>query len=354
MLVVGCVDRIDFETNISEYPIVVEGYISDQPGPYEIRVSRSFDVQSKGAQKTSISVKGILLSDNLGNEELLSEVQTGIYRTSELGIQGVVGRIYKIKVELLDGRIFESTPDTLLPAGSIESVRHEFFEETNQDFSKAYGFDIFFDAKGPQTNSDFLWRVKGTYQIETNPELYEVRCGESKCASPRGCSGYVAGSSGIQKVAPCTCCTCWVDFYSNVPIVSSRELVTNSIYKSVKAYRLPLEAWYFMNKVRIEIQQLRLSPQALSFWRAIKAQKESTNSLFQPVSGIIPSNFLQTNGSEGKLQGFFFATAISSKAIFITRHDVPSQSIIPNVELPYKDSCLGFPKSANVKPSFWE
>jgi hypothetical protein len=350
----SCVDQVVLLTDIDEYPVVVEGFISDQPGPYQVRVSRSFDVQSKTTTKTYISAKRIILSDNLGNEEVLRQDEVGYYSTDVNGMRGQIGRWYKIKVELLDGRIFESIADTLRAPGMMESVDFSFYETKNRDLSTSYGFNVFFDASSPKEHADFLWQLKGTYQIETNPELYAVRCGESFCPAPRGCSGYVSTGLGIERVSECTCCTCWVDFYNDIPILSDAKYVRNGNFNSIFAMKIPLNAWVFMHKVHIEIKQLSLSPQALRFWRSIKDQKEASNSLFQPISGIVPNNYIQLQGSPSKLEGFFFATAVMSKSTFITRQDVPNEALIPNVDVPFNDSCLGFPNSTTQKPSYWQ
>ena len=351
---VACIDRISFDTSLSEYPVVVEGYISDQPGPYEIRISRSFDVQSKNTIFTPISVKSLTIFDDQGNSEILTSKQVGVYNTSVNGIQGVVGRSYHIAVELLDGKAYESTPELMLSTGTVDSVYFSFFKEDFPEAATQYGFDVFFDATtGGNSNVDFLWRFTGTYQVDTNPELYTISCGEARCPAPRPCSGVIV-QDGLTRVGPCDCCNCWVDFRNDVPIVSDNQLVQGNRFQNVKGYRVPLNKWIFLHKVYANIEQLSLTPTARKFWKAIKDQKEAVGSLFQPISGQVQSNFIQTSGDSSPLEGFFFATSIKSKGVFITRDDVPREVTIPPQDLPYNDSCLTFPNSTNQKPSYWE
>ena len=117
---------------------------------------------------------------------------------------------------------------------------------------------------------------------------------------------------------------------------------------------VPLTTWTLMYKVHAQVNQMSLSRQAFAFWKGVKAQKGATASLFQPVTGKIPGNFVQISGEQAPMEGLFFATSIASKAVFINRSDVPNQSLIPGVDLPFADNCLNlFPNSTVSKPSYW-
>ena len=116
---------------------------------------------------------------------------------------------------------------------------------------------------------------------------------------------------------------------------------------------MPLDGWIFMHKLHVKVSQQSLTPQAFAFWKSIKDQKEAVNSLFQPVTGKIPTNFVQISGPSSPLLGFFYSTSVSEKSIFITRDDVPNTSIIPATP-PWEDSCLTlFPFGVTTKPDFW-
>lgn len=352
----ACVDRITFDVGgLAAYSVVVDGVITDQPGPYQVELTKSFDIESKNSTKTNISARKVVLSDNLGNEVQLKQIRDGVYQTDPDEIRGVVGRAYKIRVELLDGRIYESIPDTLQSGGTVDSVYYTFKSEKNSEGTTKYGFDVFFNSTSGEKNSYyFLWKFVGTYQVTTNPEAYTEPCGESRCPRPRPCSGYVLNVAGeLEQVGECTCCTCWVEFYNDNPIVSDNQLVAGGSFKGVRLGYVPLNQWTFQDKVRAEAQQYSLSRRAFNFWRAVKAQKEGTTSLFQPISGKIASNFVQLSGKTAPMEGIFYASALKTKGVFIPRSAVPNTIPIPPVELPYNESCQTFPNSSNARPSYW-
>ena len=142
----ACVDRLHL--NIGDqapYPVVIDGFISDQPRPYEVLVTKAYDIQSKESPRERISVKQLVLSDDQGAQEEFIEVSHGVYQTNG-AIRGRVGGVYKLYIRILDGREYESIPDTLHPAGTVDKVYFQFREDRTQHNTTKYGFDVFFDA----------------------------------------------------------------------------------------------------------------------------------------------------------------------------------------------------------------
>jgi hypothetical protein len=371
-VITACVDRINFNIGNATSTIVIDGYISDQPGPYTIKLSKAFDIESKSTPKIDVSAKQVTISDNFGNQEILSGTD-GFYQTDPNGMRGMIGRTYTLRVELLDGRIFEST-DSLLAGGSLDSIYYFFKENKNIDGSSTYGFDVLFNSAAGTNGSDhFIWKLKGTYQVETSPQLHRepcifvigcpspLPCG---CPLPLPCSGYVLKLGTIDQieyVKPCECCTCWVDIYNEGILISDDQFSKSGKFNNIKAAQIPITQYTFMYKMRVEVSQLSLTPRTFRFWKAIKDQQDAVGSLFQPITGKIPSAFVQLSGDIGPpAQGVFFATSIQSRHVYIDRADIPNPLIIPqgvDYPFPFKKedgSCLDFPFSTNVKPSFWE
>ena len=367
LLATACVDRIsfDFEKPPSN-SISITGYISDQPGPYEIRINNVFDIESKESTKIPISVKQLKISDNQGHSEILNEVNSGVYQTDTNGIKGQIGGVYAIKVELFDGRIYESLPDTLLPPGSMDSLYFALKSEYNSIGEKTYSYDILFDASYNATSSHnkFIWKQTSTYQFETHPEIPSKTCfylqETGRCNFVPPCSGYRNVGTNIvprfEQQFPCTCCTCWYNIYNENLILNDDHLLRHGELKSVNASNIPLNKWTLDNKIRVEMSQMSLTNNSYRFWKAIRDQKEAAGSLFQPVTGKIPSNFIQTSGNITRIEGIFFATGISIKVHYLKKFDLPAEVVL---SLPTERPILGgdcretFPHSTNLKPSSW-
>jgi hypothetical protein len=363
----ACIDRFYYplEKTVSQ-GVSVSGFISNQAGPYEVRVYSIFDIESKESTKTPVTVKNLEISDDLGNAETLTEINPGVYQTKPLGIRGRVGGVYKLKIELYNGTTYESLPDTILPTGSLDSLYYNFTAKYNDIGVKKYGVDVFFnssyEAKG---SNQFLWKFTGTFKADTQPENYNGKAcfyldEIAKCNLKPPCSGYrnvgTITLPRFEKRYPCTCCICWYSVYNDYIMISDDLFTAQGRLQNVYAQSLPLNQWTLLYKIRIDMSQMSLTHNSFRFWKAIKDQKAAIGSLFQPITGRIPNNFIQIAGSPTPIEGLFYATAISSKVQYIKQFDLPPDMVYQiSLETPlFPDDCrLLFPYSTNFKPSYW-
>lgn len=360
-LMLACVDRINIPvTNNANGGLVIDGHISDKPGPYRIEIYSAHDLEDK-LNRAPLSVKRLGILDNLGNTINVSEVDPGVYE-SDSAARGVVGRVYKLRIELVDGKIYESLPDSISSPGSLDSLYYEFNGTRISEIGKTeYGFDIFFDSFPDKNDFRYLWKFTGTFKAVTHPEGNHSQCFwfEGRCQFVLPCSGVrnvsnfaVPERAAYIRVAPCTCCTCWYNLLNDFPLISDAKYLSFGRFKKVKAYRVPMNEWVFEYRVHVQVEQMSLTRQTFNFWRAIRDQKTATGNLFQPITGKIPSNFVQIAGTPAPVQGIFYATAISTKSFYLDRNDVPVA--IPEITGYFQDDCINFfPHSTYRKPSFW-
>lgn len=370
MSIIGaCVDRLDFDVELkSNFPIVIDGYISDQPGPYTVNVNYAFDIESKASQKTPITVKGIVLSDNLGNAEQLREVSKGVYQTRPDGLRGIVGRVYKVSVELLSGEIYESTPDTLLAGGDIDSLYAKYENEADLNGVQEDSYQFFINTRLTElTGIRYKWSMMATFQAETRPDLEALSCYwvDDRCNFRPPCSGLrniAYFPPNLVQASPCTCCTCWYKIFSASPVLSDDYYSTTGEYRGIKIGSVLVTPWTFMHKVKIVAYQASLSKNSFDFFEAVRNQKQAVNSLFQPVTGKIPTSFVQVNGATGEVQGLFYATSLRTKQMTLLREDFPEFDKLPTLDVMASDrykigqvSCLTmFPNATNEKPAGWD
>jgi len=369
----GCVDRVFFDIPIpNQFSISIGGYISDRPGPYEIGVFRTFDIESNESLRSGVSAKSVVISDHEGNSETLSQIEPGIYQTSASGMRGKIGAAYRVTVELPDGRIYESTYDTLRKGGQLDTAWYQIAEHYAINGIERF-FDIYTDASTnvhPAT-THFMWLNRTTYEALTKPEdePWEAIGGVAgqcymdpqthRCNYKDPCSGIKNFGSNylprFERVKECECCYCWYDIYNSDVILNDKMGSVNGRYVSVRSDHIPLTGWLLMFKMRTEITLLSLSPQAYTFWKGIRDQRTAVSSLFQPVTGKVHGNFTQTAGADNPAEGLFYATSISVKEFYIKRKDV-SEGIIPTTDFPHSRdfSCLRLaPNAVTVKPPFW-
>jgi len=365
-LSVSCVDRISLDEIriIENFPIVIDGFISSAKGPYTVTVSKSFDIESSYSMKEPYSVKRLTVSDNQGSSEELAEVREGVYEIRKL--QGEVGRVYTLKAEFFDGRVYQSIPDTLIAGGTIDSVYYTYTEKPNTNGLILPQYVITANSEGTDYTNRYMWQVESTYKAKTHPEYDSKGCYwfENKCNYAPPCSGYrnigTQGEKQMVQLFPCECCTCWYTIFNSEPLLSDDYLTDKGNYKNMPVGMVPINGWTFMEKVRVEVMMKSLSRRSFKFFESIRDQKAANNSLFQPITGKIPENFIQLDGKEQEVYGLFYATGIDSKSFYIQRNEVPhSDQLLTSDDYTSLGigwvSCLDlFPNSTNIKPDFWE
>ncbi|WP_412850517.1 DUF4249 domain-containing protein [Chryseobacterium sp. PMSZPI] len=92
----SCQKEIDLDLTDQSGNIVIEGNVTDQPGPYIVRITKSVGF-SKPNQYPAVTGAQVILSDNTGQTETLQYVGEGKYQT--IAFAGVSGRTYTLKVQ---------------------------------------------------------------------------------------------------------------------------------------------------------------------------------------------------------------------------------------------------------------
>ncbi len=380
----SCVDVFDYSYEEAFPALVVDGRITDAPGPYTVRLTRTQKLDELSTP-VLVSAKSIKIIDNTGFSETLNEVRDGVYQTDPLGIRGEIGKSYKVRIEMRDGKIYESIPEKITPAGTVDTIYYEFETIVTEQNTKKYQFRIFVNSKGEeQSNNYFLWKLTGTYRVITSPELHIILGAKPEDPppppkkDPRPCSGHIydVRFDQVISVAPCTCCECWADLVNNIPHISQPNEGANNQFTKIDVGTIPVEFWPFWDKTMVKVEQLSLTKSAYDYWKIIRDQKDGAGSLFQPPTGKPLTNLILQNG-EGNVYGYFQASAVSKKVIFLTPNSIPiGVGVIPEppsippryiptggvryeefITEPFiiRESCLGaFPHATTQRPIEWK
>ena len=158
-LVISCEREIDLNLEDQSGNIVIEANVTDQAGPYTVRITKSVSFTQSNTYP-GIENAQVTLSDDLGQTENLQHIGDGIYQASSF--QGQSGRTYTLKVQT-DGK--EYTSQSKMP----EAVE---FQGLEQDFFMVAGetsytlLPIFVDP--PALGNRYLF----TYSVNDNPKKY--------------------------------------------------------------------------------------------------------------------------------------------------------------------------------------
>jgi len=135
----SCQEVIHVDLNSALPKLIIDGSVSDQPGPYQVFLSQTV---SYGRNNVFPPVSGaeVVITDNARNSDTLVEVNPGTYQTNRL--QGLSGRTYMLTVK--NNHAVYTAISTMPSPVSIDTVVVKSRSSTRKKMLSV----IFFDPKG--------------------------------------------------------------------------------------------------------------------------------------------------------------------------------------------------------------
>lgn len=182
LFLASCEKEIDIDLNTSNPEIVIEGNISDEPGPYTVKLSKTVNFSNVNIYPP-VTGALVIISDNTGVTDTLIETVSGLYQTHS--ITGTQGNTYTLKV-LTEGKQYDAV-STMPYKVNLDSIQFNLYSEPGEsektlaivplyldpiEFGNCYRF--FFSANG---KADKSYQVSndniGNGRINQQPFLSE-------------------------------------------------------------------------------------------------------------------------------------------------------------------------------------
>jgi hypothetical protein len=346
--------------------VVIDGLITDQPGPYTIRLFRPSSLDDQLTSVEWIPNASLTIHDDLNNSVTLTERAAGNYETDS-NFRGIVGRTYTLQVSISDAEQYESVPQKLLPVGEIGKVYYEFIQVEDSTMANVAtepksGFHIYLDGDlAPGQNKLARWRTIGTYELLAYP-INRKKGGNGHDTAdnlnpatmppdPPLCSG-VSLVPFVHTIGPCTCCLCWPSIYDKTPILSEAKMLNDNHVERLKVAFVPARKDFFREKYYFQVDQMSITREAFDYWKNIQKQSGTGNDLFQTPAAKTLGNMMAVGDTQTPMLGLFGVSSIRSVSFYINRSEVPYHLWDPPR---FEDSCLKFPVkfNTNEKPAYW-
>ncbi|QMW06148.1 DUF4249 domain-containing protein [Spirosoma foliorum] len=335
VLVISCVTEYQPDSISIPPALVVEGLITDQPGPYFVKLTRTADYSYKSLNLLETGAT-VIISDDLGNKETLIEQSPGgNYRTSS--IQGVAGRTYKLTIKTQNGEQYESETEQIKASPPIGRLYYEYrYQSGASDNGQANGWDVYVDSKDPETPGDFYRWEWAHYEFTNVCKLVYV--------------------TNHYEGIPC-CSDCWdiTRCYINcINIMSDVNINGNSISRQFIT-RVPYTSG---EKYYLEVTQQRLSKGIYEFFKAARQQVTNTGGLFDAAPGSIVGNIHSVSGSGAAAYGYFGAVGESVSHVLVDRSNAIGRPVYTNpvYTIASLSACIVCENSqyrTPVKPRWW-
>lgn len=298
-----CVTNYDPKITENTPKLVVDGLITNQPGPYKIRLQYSYPYTNQ----TSVSAIGgatVTISDDQGTVEKLIDRGQGLYETSATGIRGIVGRKYQISIKTPDGKTYVSTPEMLKAVAEFGKFYTEY-QEVNSLTVKGQ-FNMFLDVKDPGTPNDYYrWKWTHYEQLEY--------CLQTVTTTP----------AGIIATRNKCCDPCWKIEACNGCILLANDRLTNGqTITRVPLGKIPYDdvSSYF-----VLFEQYSLTQEAYLFWKGIDSQINNSGGIFDLPAATVIGNVACTSHPEEQVLGYFGASSVVYKSIHVPRNTPRAQ-----------------------------
>jgi hypothetical protein len=303
--------------------IVVDGGISNLPGPYEIRLSLTSEIYNN--QLKPLSGCKVIIEESSGSNEELIENGDGIYRTSADGIQGVCGERYRIKILTPDGNQYISDFEVMPLPTPIDSIYYELEYQPHPFFNRPMtGYRFFIDTHISETDTNYyLWNLECTYKFNSNYRIKYYFDGQMHPFSPSDSLYTCFKTNNIKEI-----------FLFNtvnleVPIVQKYPLH----YVTTETKELSI-------RYSLLVKQFSLSKSTYKYWNKVKDLIDDQGDIYFKQPFQIQGNVYNSENKDELVLGNFRVAGLSEKRIFVDR---PT-----GVEWYYADSCNLYPIEMNL------
>lgn len=298
----SCIE--EYWPDIEQYEniLVVEGMITTSPPPYLVKLSQTSPVETPN----DIPYKkcNVWISDDLGNTEIMTEAEPGMYYSSPEGMQGTVGRSYKIHIEAPDGRKYESEFETLPAPVNIESVDPVI--ETKEDpasFHDQAGYQFYITSHLAEYDSCyFWWQLIETYEYNADFTINFTY------------QGYIS-----EFENPDTLLTCWKTETVPEIFIASSEYLQEPMVVDFPLQYVNTETRRLSVRYSLLVNQLMITKKAYHFLDNIKTLISEESSLYTQQPFQIRGNVNNISDPDEPVLGYFYVAGNDRKRIFLDR-----------------------------------
>ncbi len=290
LLADSCITKFIPESSESQDMMIVQGVITDQPGPNTITLSKS---QSLSYTSSSYPYSDciVTVTDDLGNTWPLTQKTAGVYVTDSASFVGVVGRKYQLKIRTNNSNginyTYESVPVTMLPVPPIDSLYYEKITIGDGSGSESQGAQIYFDTHDPDNKCLYYrWDYNETWKFQLP---YSV-----------------------------TNSICWISNSSSAINIKNVNLLTeNRISKYMIDYVSP-ETDRLSMRYCFQLNQYSINEDEYEYWNKIENVAQQVGSLYDITPTSIPGNMSCIEDPGQTVLGYFSVSAKSSRRLYIS------------------------------------
>jgi len=281
----ACTEVYSPKINSSEGMLVVDGRISNSPGPYQVKLFRTVAINSTDSIVAEPNAIVTINCDD-GNIEILNEIKTGVYETQTENFIGEIGKTYWVEIITSNENKYESIPEIMQGELEIDSLYAEQVKITIDIDNEIDGVNFFYNLKEHQNKSKYyIWDYQESWEFQTIENIPKTDNPEYVCY-PTGKSNNIniinASIFDIQNI-------------EKLPVVTLTDRTAKIFYE-----------YYFMVNV------YSISEECFLFWDNIKKNSQNSGRLFDAIPANLRGN-IQSCEDKTPVLGYFQVSSHTSR-----------------------------------------
>jgi hypothetical protein len=302
LILISCIDEYSPEIKGYQNLVVVDGKITSGPGPFEVKLSLSTNLELP----ENVPLRGCLVNiqDNAGGVIPLEEIEDGRYVSAGQGEEGIPGRAYKLFFETPTGKRYETDFETMPQPVLIDSVYPQ--TETKQDPDYDYdliGYQFYIDTReATEENAYYLWQLEQTYQYTSDFFIHFYF------------------DNGLFPFNPIdSLYTCWItEDINEIAVFGTDNLASPDLTQYPLTF-VSTETRALSFRYSLLTEQFTINEPAYQFWKDIYEQNAGETSLYTQQYFQIRGNVKNISNENEPVLGYFLVAGKDMKRLFVDR-----------------------------------
>jgi len=337
--------KFPYDADVDELSglLVIEGGIVKGDTVQTITVSRSAPLSAP--QVHPVSGCDVSVLDEDVTEFIFSESKDGVYTALITEDMLEYNRNYFVRVVTPNGNIYESDFEEMLPAAPVDSIYFLKEDVPQENGLLATVNQFYIDLKGTEDESRYyMWKLSETFEYHSSARADYMYVYYDNVIFTDSISihdtivlpdtiiiidtswveirHYVDSIVPEPVYYPDSIYTCWLSSGISGLYTSSTINLTENAKKRIPLHAIPLKNDKLNVKYSLLVKQYSLTPDAYAFWNMVKIETEETGGLYTQQPGQVESNLHCVSDENEKVLGYFWASSVSTKRIFVTSSTV--------------------------------
>ncbi len=312
LLFASCIKPYDFRQEDSERIMVVEGYVSDNPGDSEIKLSRSGVFQRNVFDFISNALVMVVENETLEHDFAYQE--NGLYKPVQDDFMAKTGSSYRLKI-VLEEQVYESDQVSLLSSLDIDSISFMPAEDLNENPSLEFFLTSSIDENASKY---YIYSFEETWEavaMHSRDLILKPIFTLDKDRNPINIDFETKFEGNTTR--------CWPNKKTEGLRILSTEGFTSNQLVNLPVFEVSLASPKFLFKYSILVNQYAISKEVHHFFNMLGDFSEKSGFLYDIQPGYIAGNIHNKSTPEDKVIGIFYATSHNSSRRTISYNDLP-------------------------------